>query len=192
MANYYGKLNRFPLGTIHAQGFLKEQLLRGKEGMAGHLYELEPGMIVDPYFNRTHIDAWFSEDQLGWGAEIAGNYWSGYIQHAFTLNDSEMIDIATRWVNALLKRKRADGYLGVYDEPGANIYEDYNAWGTMCVMRGLIAFYEATGREDVLKAVYDCMLWYTREWTGDHKTSYCGPDIIEHQSFQYRTFQILL
>ena len=38
----YNKLKRFPLGTIKAEGFLKEQLLIGKDGMAGHLYELEP------------------------------------------------------------------------------------------------------------------------------------------------------
>ena len=85
MKKYFGKLKRFPLGAIHAQGFLKEQMLRGKDGMAGHLFELEPGMIWDPYLNRTNVGSWTGAHQLGWGAEIAGNYWSGYIQYAFTL-----------------------------------------------------------------------------------------------------------
>ena len=46
MANYQ-RLSRFPLGAIQAEGFLKDQLLLGKDGMAGHLPELEPGMIAD-------------------------------------------------------------------------------------------------------------------------------------------------
>lgn len=40
----YQKLNRFPLGAIHAEGFLKQQMEIGKNGMTGHLYELEPDM----------------------------------------------------------------------------------------------------------------------------------------------------
>ena len=185
MKKYFGKLKRFPLGAIHAQGFLKEQMLRGKEGMAGHLFELEPGMIWDPYLNRTNVGSWTGAHQLGWGAEIAGNYWSGYIQYAFTLDDKEMIATATDWVGRMLTRQREDGYLGTYDEPDADVYEDFNAWGTMSVMRGLIAFYEVTGREDVLDAVYKCMLWYTRVWAGDKKTSYCGHAIIEPMVFVY-------
>ena len=43
----FNKLKRFPLGAIQADGFLRDQLLRGKDGMAGHLWELEPGMIAD-------------------------------------------------------------------------------------------------------------------------------------------------
>ena len=185
MSNYFGKLKRFPLGAIHAQGFLKDQMLRGKDGMAGHLYELEPGMIRDPYISKTHVDSWHGYDQLGWAAEISGNYWSGYIQYAFTLNDREMIDIATDWVNQMLTKQREDGYLGTYDEPDADVYEDYNAWGTNCVMRGLIAFYEVTGREDVLDAIHKCMLWYVRVWAGDNKTSYAGPMIMESMVFIY-------
>ena len=98
----FQKLSRFPLGSIHPEGFLKEQMLRGKNGMAGHLYELEPGMIHDPFIHKTHVPAWGNGDQSGWGAEISGNYWTGYIQHAFVLNDPDMIQIATDWVNTMI------------------------------------------------------------------------------------------
>lgn len=64
-------------------GFLKDQLLLGKDGMAGNLYKLEPGIIVDPLKKRTVVDGWANEAQIGWGAEISGNYWTAYIQHAF-------------------------------------------------------------------------------------------------------------
>jgi len=181
----YQKLNRFPLGKIHAEGFLKDQMLLGKDGISGHLHELEPGMIADPFVNKSYVEAWGDGDQSGWGAEISGNYWTGYIQHAFVLNDADMIKTATDWVDAMLKNQRADGYLGTYYEPDAKSYEDYNAWGTACCMRGLIAFYEATGRKDVLDAVYRCMLWFCENWAGDNKTSYAGGFIIEPMVFCY-------
>jgi len=181
----FNKLNRFPLGAIKADGFLKEQLLLGKDGIAGHLYELEPGMIHDPFINKTYVEQWGDGDQSGWGAEISGNYWTGYIQHAFTLGDEEMIKIATDWVDTMIKKQKPDGYLGTYYEDDAKIFEDYNAWGTACAMRGLLAFYEATGRKDVLEAVHKCMLWFCDTWAGDNKTSYGGPFIVGILVFCY-------
>lgn len=185
--NKFQKLNLLPLGSIQAEGFLKDQLLLSKEGITGQLYKLEPGMIYDPYIRRKSQvvgEDWGSANQDGWMAEIAGNYWTGYIQAAFTLGDEEMIRIATEWVDTMMKNQWEDGYLGVY-EKGSNLWEDYNAWGTACVMRGLIAFYEATGREDVLTAVYRCMLWFCENWAGDRKTSYGGSAIIEPMIFVY-------
>jgi len=181
----YEELKRYPLGAIKAEGFLKEQLERGKSGMAGNLYKLEPEMIRDPFIKRSYVPAWTDGNQEGWGAEISGNFWTGYIQHAFVLDDEEMKRIATEWVDAVLLRQRPDGYLGTYCEDGCDIYDDYNAWGTACGMRGLLAFYEATGRADVLNAVHACMLWFVENWAGDKKTCYAGPFIIEPMIFTY-------
>lgn len=181
----YQKLNRFPLGAIQAEGYLKNQMQLGKEGICGHLHELESKMIADPYINKSYVEAWGDGEQSGWGAEISGNYWTGYIQFAYTLNDSEMIQTATNWVNAMLKNQREDGYLGTYYEEDAKIYEDFNGWGTACAMRGLIAFYEATQRQDVLDAVHRCMLWFCDNWAGEKKTCYAGQFIIEPMVFTY-------
>lgn len=181
----YQKLNRFPLGAIHAEGFLKQQMEIGKNGMTGHLYELEPDMIATPYINKAHVDAWTDAEQSGWGGEISGNYWTGYIEAAYTLNDPEMIKRAEKWVNEMMKHQKADGYLGTYYEEDALIYDDYNAWGTAGAMRALLAFYEATGREDVLEAVHRCMLWFCNTWSGNKKTCYAGEYIIEPMVFAY-------
>ena len=175
----YQKLKPFPLGAIRAEGFLNEQLLRNKDGMGGHLDELEPGMIADPFVAKSYVKRWGDGDQSGWGAEISGNYWTGLVKLAYTLQDAELITKAENWVNAMMKNQREDGYLGTYYEPDAKIYEDYNAWGTSCGMKALLAFYEATGRKDVLDAVCRCMLWFCENWKGDRKTSYAGSVIIE-------------
>lgn len=182
----YQKLHMFPLGAIRAEGFLKEQMQISKEGITGNLYKLEPGMIYDPYIKRTNVEGsgWNSDNTIGWLAEIAGNYWTGYIEAAYTLNDPEMIQVATDWVNTMMKNQWEDGYLGVY-EKGSNMWEDYNAWGTACVMRGLIAYYEVTQRQDVLTAIHRCLLWFCENWAGDKKTSYAGGSIIEPMIMTY-------
>lgn len=67
----YQKLDRFPLGSIHAEGFLKDQMTIGKDGMAGNLYKLEPEMIYYPFVDKRKVPAWGNGDQSGWGAEIS-------------------------------------------------------------------------------------------------------------------------
>ncbi|MCQ2398973.1 MAG: hypothetical protein MJ072_00520, partial [Clostridia bacterium] len=109
MIKNFNKLDRFPLGSITADGFLKEQLIRSKNGMCGHLKDFEPQMIVAPYTGSETVADWGKENQYGWGAEIAGNYWTGYIQTAFTLHDEEMIKTATWWVDTVLKLQNKDG-----------------------------------------------------------------------------------
>lgn len=182
----YNKLNRLPLGAIKAEGFLKEQLAKGKNGIAGNLFKLEPEMIADPWVDKKYVHTWSEGNQSGWGGEISGNYWTGYIQHAFILDDDEMKERAEKWVNDMLKNQRADGYLGTYYEKDADIFDDYNAWSTACGMRGLLAFYEVTGRKDVFEAVYRCMLWFCEAWKGDNKTTYAAPYLIEIMVYCYR------
>ena len=75
-------------------------------------------MIADPYVKDTHVKAWKAEEQVGWQAEISGNYWAGYIQHAFVLDDAEMIERATKWVDDMLKTQLENGYLGTYRRTG--------------------------------------------------------------------------
>ncbi|MBR4099506.1 MAG: glycoside hydrolase family 127 protein [Clostridia bacterium] len=174
----FQKLIRFPLGSITPNGFLKEQMLRNKHGLGGHLDEIEPEMIRAPFIDKVYVPRWGDGDQSGWGAEISGSYWTGLIQLAYTLNDTELINKAEEWVNAMLKKQKPDGYLGTYYEDDAKIYEDYNAWGTSHGMIALLAFYEATKRQDVLSAVHRCLLWFCDKWSGDKKTRYGGVFII--------------
>lgn len=181
----YSKLKPLPVGSVTARGFLRDQLLRSKDGMGGRLYELEPEMIAYPYVDRKPVKGWSDVEQAGWAAEISGNYWTGYILLAFALGDDQMIERATEWVDGALKNQREDGYLGTYVWEGDDVYDDFNGAGTSCGMRALLCFYEATGRRDVLEAVHRCMLWFCENWAGDRKTSYCGGYLIEPMTFCY-------
>lgn len=169
----FAKLRPLKLGTVTPRGWLLEQLLRNKDGMGGHLAELEPRMIATPYTTGETEPRWGEARKAGWGAEISGNYWTGLVELAFTAGDAELIQKAEKWVGEVLAHRRDDGYLGTYTETD-DLFDDYNAWGTSCGMNALLAYYDATGREDVLDAVYRCMLWFCENWKGDKKTRYAG------------------
>ncbi|MCQ2432889.1 MAG: glycoside hydrolase family 127 protein, partial [Clostridia bacterium] len=182
----YSALRCLPLGSIRAEGFLKQQLERNRDGIGGHLDEIEPGMIADPYVHKTYVKQWGAGDQSGWGAEISGNYWTGLVLLAYTLHDEGLMKKAENWVDKVLSMQKPDGYLGTYWEEDAKIYEDYNAWGNACGMRALLFFYEATGREDVFNAVYRSMLWFCDKWKGEHKTGYAGEYITVPMMYCYK------
>ena len=119
----HNKLSKLPLGAITAQGWLREQLLRSKAGMGGHLDELEPDLIGTPFVNYSSFKRmpFQTEDAdptfaAGWSGEISGLYWTGLVQLAFTLQDEELIAKATRWVEGVLQHQEPDGYLGSYPE----------------------------------------------------------------------------
>ena len=187
----YSRLSKLPLGSITAQGWIKSQLERSAAGMGGHLDELEPDMIRDPYITshtREEIDHQLESSRktapmdigpvrAGWYAEISGTYWTGLVELAFTLPDPALIAKATSWVNAVLAHQEADGYIGSY-LPTDDRQEDYNAWGTNWALRALLSYYDATGRQDVLDACHRGLLWFVDNWK-DHRTSYAGPTLIE-------------
>jgi len=186
----YQKFSKLPLGSVTARGWLKDQLLRSKDGMGGHLDELEPDMIATPHINYSGFDHIpFIEGPLdptwvaGWSGEISGTYWTGLVQLAFTLQDADLIAKATQWVEGVLQHQEPDGYLGSF-APTTDRMADYNPWASTWCYRALLAFHEATGRKDVLDAVYRGCLWFCTNWK-DHKTDYAGSTIIEPMVITY-------
>ncbi len=175
------KLDRLPLGSVRAAGWIRQQLEIEAAGMSGHLDELEPAMVWDPFTTRHHeakIGAAFDASLVaGWSAEVSGTYWIGFVMLAYTLDRDDLKEKATKWVDAVLAGQEEDGYIGGYaKEDDRN--EDYNAWSQNWAMRALLAYYEATGRQDVLEACHKGLLWFVRNWA-DHFTEYAGPTLIE-------------
>lgn len=193
-APLFSRLARLPLGSVTAGGWIKTQLERNAAGMGGHMDELEPDMIRDPYIEKLtqeELDRRSRERggsslggvRAGWYAEISGTYWTGLVQLAFTLNDPELIRKAERWVDAVLAHQEKDGYIGSY-LPIDDRMEDYNAWGTNWALRALFSYYEATGRRDVLEACHRGLLWFVENW-GSHRTAYAGPTLMEGMAVGY-------
>jgi len=164
-------LSPLPLGAVTAEGWLREQLARCRDGLGGHMDELEPQMVATPYTTRESYSGWGASTP-GWGAEISGNYWQGLVSLAWTLDDAVLKEKARRWVEAVLKNAEPSGYLGTY-KPTDNRFEDYNA-SNSCGYHALLDFAEATGRQDVFDAVHRALVWFCTNWAGDRKTRYGG------------------
>lgn len=116
----YARLQRLPLGAITARGWLQQQLVANREGMGGHLDELEPAGVAG-------------------GSE--SSYWVGLVQLAFTLDDPTLKERAHQWVRGTRESVGGAtiwsyrGLLAWYDATGAEKV-------LAAVHKGLLGFIE--------------------------------------------------
>jgi DUF1680 family protein len=135
-----------PLGSIKAEGWLKEMLLRQKDGSTGRMDELYPKVM-------GNNNGWLGGDGDQWER---GPYWiHGLITLAYTLNDKELIEKTTPWVEWILNSQKPSGYFGPdkdYDNlPGVQRDNSADWWPRMVVLKILKQYYSATGDERVIE-----------------------------------------
>lgn len=147
---------------IHPTGWLKtmwsEDFAQGLPGrldvinrdVAQNLFAAQNSSITGPAGNPT----WWPGEQEG--------YWhEAYIHAAFQVGDAAAVRTATDYVEAVLRSQGPDGYLGMYDKASRLLSPDDKRYGETGgelhsqahLFLALIAFYEHTGRADVLAAV---------------------------------------
>ncbi len=135
-----------PLGSIKPGGWLKEMLLRQKTGSTGHLDELYPLVMGED-------NGWLGGDGDQWER---GPYWiNGLITLAYTLDDQELIDKTTPWIEWMLNSQKPNGYFGPdtdYENlPGVQRNNAADWWPRMVVLKILKQYYSATGDEKVIE-----------------------------------------
>jgi len=148
--------SELPLGSIEAQGWLREQLLRMAAGMTGHLDEWY-SEVLGPR------NGWLGGDGDAWER---GPYWlDGLYPLAYLLNDATLKRKANTWVEWTLANQREDGYIGPRPtatpptpEPGLQrgLQEDW--WPKMVMLKVLQQHYSATGDPRAL----ECLRRYFR------------------------------
>ena len=133
-------LRPLPLGELAPAGWLRGQLRIQADGLSGHLDEFWPDIARS---------AWIGGDAEGWER---GPYWlDGLVPLAFLLDDERLLGKVRRWVDAILARQRADGWLGpVHDERYGYAYDP---WPCFVVLKALTQWQEATGDERVVPAI---------------------------------------
>ncbi len=162
------------LGEVKPEGWLRAVLERDLiSGYAGHLDDLLQDPSSGKYLLRPenndfvtrandkdsrHDDAGFSIPpgrHRWWDAEMIGDWHDSLIRAAYLTGEPTARQKADRFVEAILKSQDDDGYIGIYPK-GFRFHfsgPDAELWTQRCVMLGLLAYYEFTGREDVLDAV---------------------------------------
>jgi DUF1680 family protein len=134
-----------PLGAIKPQGWLKEMLIRQKNGATGQLDKLYPLVM-------NQRNGWLGGNGDQWER---GPYWiDGLLPLAYLLDDKELMAKAKPWVEWALKSQQPDGYFGPVNdyepEPGVQRNNSRDWWPKMVMLKVLKQYYSATGDERVI------------------------------------------
>ncbi|TLV03198.1 beta-L-arabinofuranosidase domain-containing protein [Dyadobacter luticola] len=143
-----------PLGAIKPQGWLREMLIRQKNGATGKLDELYP-LVMN---NRN---GWLGGDGDQWER---GPYWiDGLLPLAYILQDDNLINKAKPWVEWAINSQQPDGYFGPSkDYPGEKGLQRDNSrdwWPKMVMLKILKQYYSATNDQRVIKLMTH-YFWY--------------------------------
>ncbi|WP_431213492.1 beta-L-arabinofuranosidase domain-containing protein [Puia sp. P3] len=145
-----------PFGAIRPAGWLRQQLVDMKNGMAGRLDQLYPSVLGSR-------NGWLGGDGDVWER---GPYWlDGLVPLAYILDDDELKAKVRPWVEWSIANQMKDGYFGPIPPvsepaPEAGLQRDRarDWWPKMVMMKVLQQYYTATGD----KRVIELLLRYTR------------------------------
>jgi hypothetical protein len=154
-------LVKLPVGAIHAGGWLGEQLRLMGDGFSGRLPELS--QFCD-FSNNAWTDT-SGHGRFGW-EELP--YWlKGYIDLGYVSRDPRIISDSQRWVEAVLKSQRPDGYFGATTNlTGKNTLDDLQAldlWPNMVMLYVLRTHYEATHDARIIPFMTRYYRWFMRQ-----------------------------
>ncbi|MDB5242601.1 MAG: hypothetical protein JWP57_3226, partial [Spirosoma sp.] len=153
--NPYSEL---PLGAIKPQGWLKEMLIRQKNGATGRLDELYPRVM-------NNRNGWLGGDGDQWER---GPYWiDGLLPLAYILDDQGLIAKTKPWVEWALASQQPDGYFGPSKdygpEPGIQRNNSRDWWPKMVMLKILKQYYSATGDKRVIKLMTNYFKYQLKE-----------------------------
>jgi len=145
-----------PIGAVTPAGWLREQLVRMRNGLTGHLDVVYKEVLGDR-------NGWLGGDGDVW--ERAPYWLDGLVPLAYILNDGELKDKAQNWIEWTLQSQDYTGYFGPRApdvepeaEEGLQRGNAGDWWPRMVMLKVLQQYFNATGDVRVL----DHMLRYFR------------------------------
>ncbi|RYY88008.1 MAG: hypothetical protein EOO15_10280 [Chitinophagaceae bacterium] len=175
------RLRPLPFGSVRPLGWLKEQIEDNLAGYTGHLDSLVPELIVkDDIYGRDRLTPKVKSKDVGavgapgewqvqflwWNSETQSNWWDGYIRSSLLAGDAKHRARVAAYVRRILATQDKDGYLGIYAPDLRYRFTNENGelWAKATLLRGLIAWYDATGETPVLTAVVRAVDNTMRNW----------------------------
>ncbi len=146
--NHYTPL---PIGNVKPKGWLKVQLERMADGMAGKLDQY--------YSNVGEENAWVGGRGDNW--ERAPYWLDGLVPLAYILEDSTLITKSKKYIEWTLNSQQESGYFGPTDDIDYLEYADRSGafiqtenagdwWPRMVMLKVLQSYYSATNDERVI------------------------------------------
>ena len=113
------------LGSIKPQGWLKDQLELGANGLGGNMFE---------FYRFVHNSRWIGgEDEYSGLAEASPYWFNGVVPLAFGLDDDRLKDQVRYYLDYVLDHQQEDGWLGFETTP-----QERGLWGRCLLLLGLI------------------------------------------------------
>lgn len=149
------------LGDIQPKGWLKEMLIRQKNGATGKLDLLYPKVM-------DKRNGWLGGDGDQWER---GPYWiDGLLPLAYILKDQELIAKAKPWVEWAINSQQPDGYFGPSKdygyEQGLQRNNSHDWWPKMVMLKVLKQYYSATQDQRVIKLMTKYFRYQLKELPG--------------------------
>jgi alpha-L-fucosidase len=136
------EMKPLPLGSIKAEGWLKNQLRIQADGLSGHLDEFWPDI---------KNSGWFGGNAEGW--ERAPYWLDGVIPLAYTLDDPQLIKKVRHYIEIILDCQYEDGWLGPREEN----YRNHDLWSLFLTLKMLSQYQEASSDERITIAIEKCL-----------------------------------
>jgi hypothetical protein len=135
------KLVPLPLGQLTPEGWLKRQLSIQADGLSGHLDEFWPDVAES---------GWIGGAAEGWER---GPYWlDGLVPLAYLLRDDHLIARVQCWIDAILVRQGADGWLGPRQNAATGRYKLLDPWPVSVFVKAALQYHSATHDERIVPA----------------------------------------
>ncbi len=164
------ELKLLPISDIKPSGWIKDQMKMDLDGFVGNLDSLVPDLVTrDDIYGKDRLTKNVKSKDVGaisdsgawqvqflwWNSETQSNWWDGYIRNAIMTDSPGHLRKAEAYVKRILSTQDVDGYLGIYDRDLRYKFDNENGelWAKATLLRGLIAWYEYSHEEPVLKAV---------------------------------------
>ena len=149
---------------IKPTGWLRRQLELEATGLAGNLDKIWPD-IKD--------SAWIGGGAEGW--ERVPYWLDGFIPLAYLLEDEDMIARADKYINAIISRQQADGWICPCSQEER---PRYDAWSCFLIGKVLALYCDFTGSKNAEKALSIADRAYVME-TGLISLSGTGKELSE-------------
>ena len=165
------KFTAFPTGSTLPRGWMLKMMQQDLEhGVVGALDQLYPGIVSDDLYRTARRGGMEDIPEMGdlvltgaaweksimwWNAETTGNWWDGFVRHAFLTQNPQAMEKSHKIIQNLLDSQDEDGYIGIYKPNLRYQHEGSNGelWSQTTAFRAMLAYYEFTQKQSVLHAV---------------------------------------
>jgi hypothetical protein len=149
----YSVFEHIEVGKVRAEGWLRQMVELEKDGVTGHLDEIDNRVGGHIFFTHNVV----LDDQFGWwDGEYESNWMDGFTRLACSTDDSALINKAGKWFEQLMEVQKNDKepYIGIYSSESVKYprWSDVTGelWPQCRVFLAMLTWYERTKDEQIL------------------------------------------